>query len=102
MLFGKEIRGTDARSFFPWLRLFIGFGMHGSNIITILGALHPRKNQTLLSESTSLVDHWRLNCAFLKVKQLIFSGAGTEMQGLSHGPTVLCSTLCKAISPSYA
>ena len=65
MLFGKEIRGTYARSFFPWLRLFIGFGMHGSNIITILGALHPRKNQTLLSESTSLVDHWRLNCAFL-------------------------------------
>lgn len=49
-----------------------------------------------------LVDHWRLNCAFLKVKQLIFSGVGTEMQGLYHGPTVLCSTLCKAISPSYA
>ena len=32
MLFGKEIRGTYTRSFSPWLRLFIGFGMHGSNI----------------------------------------------------------------------
>ena len=49
-----------------------------------------------------LVDHWRLTCAFLQVKQLVFSGVRTEMQGLSHGPTVLCSTLCNAISPSYA
>ena len=34
------------------------------------------------------VAHWKLSCDFLEAEQRMLSGVGTEMQGLSHGPTV--------------
>ena len=93
MLFGKESRGTYTRSFFPWLRLFLGFGMHGSNIYYCSWSITFKKECNLSSETCHLnllhlpVAHWKLSCDFLEAEQWMLSGVGTEMQGLSHGPT---------------